>query len=282
MNSSLFIFLQKIVPQQLLSRLIGKLASSDIIWLKNSFIKGFIKQYDVDMSIAERETAEEYFSFNDFFTRTLKDGTRPIDTNTTSIVCPADGCISEMGSIHKQLIMQAKGRSYTTAALLGSAEEAKLFENGLFATVYLSPKDYHRVHIPLAGELLKTRYIPGKLFSVNSTTAQGVDNLFARNERLVCLFATENGPMAVILVGAMIVAGINTVWDKDLRPAPYTVLETLFEEDNPTFEKGDELGQFYLGSTAIVLLPENMGQWHAGLSAGNAVNMGEAIGRLNS
>jgi len=279
MTDSLFILLQKIVPQQLLSRLIGMLASCDIIWLKNALIKAFIKQYDVDRSIAERETPEQYTHFNDFFTRQLKAGTRPIDSQSDTIISPADGCISEIGSIQDKQLLQAKVRHYTTAALLGSAEDAKLFDQGLFATVYLSPKDYHRVHMPLAGELLKTRYIPGQLFSVNNTTAQNVDNLFARNERLVCMFATDAGPMAVILVGAMIVAGINTVWEPALKPAPYTVLETLFEDDNRVFEKGAELGQFYLGSTAIVLLPKNAGQWFAGLSAGNLVQMGHAIGK---
>ncbi len=274
-----FILLQYCIPQHLLSRLIGYLAQSETIWFKNWLINSFINTYNVDMSLAEKPLSTDYIHFNDFFTRPLKENARPICEGTT-IACPADGAISEMGNIDSNTIMQAKGKRYTTAALLGSATAAKAYEDGQFMTVYLSPKDYHRVHIPMAGTLRCTRYIPGQLFSVNQTTADNVDNVFARNERLVCEFDTEHGPMTVVLVGAMIVAGISTVWDKDLKPAPYTVLETLFEENAPHFEKGDEIGRFYLGSTAIVLLPKGMANWSDDLNAQSKVDMGQIIGQL--
>lgn len=278
--STLFILIQFIVPQHLLSRIVGKLASTKIKWLKNRLINAFIKAYGINMNEAEHPFAEEYENFNTFFTRALKPGSREI-CQSPSIACPADGAISEIGGLNRDQILQAKSKFYTASSLLASASDAALFENGLFATIYLSPKDYHRVHMPLSGRLVKTRYVPGALFSVNQTTANHVDNVFARNERLVCLFETEQGPMAVILVGAMIVAGISTVWQKQYVTKPFTVVEELFEgADAPTFQQGDELGRFYLGSTAIVLLPNNSAEWMPELSAETTVSMGQAMGSL--
>ena len=277
MTKLLFILLQHLVPQHFLSRCVGKLAECRVTPLKNGLINQFIKAYKVDMSQAQRQTADEFENFNDFFTRELKEGQRPI-CDDSQIASPADGAISEIGGIHYDQIVQAKHKYYTVSSLLASATDAQLFTGGQFATVYLSPKDYHRVHMPVAGKLLKTRYIPGDLYSVNQTTADNVDNVFARNERLVCLFETEQGPVAVVLVGAMIVAGISTVWQKDYPAKPFTVVEELFGEDGAVLQQGDELGRFYLGSTAIVLMPEGMGSWDENLSNGCSVVMGEAIG----
>src|SRR5690606_24991155 len=214
----LFIVFQYLVPQHLLSRLVGKIAASELPWIKNPFIDWFSRRYQVDMSEAADPEPRNYPSFNAFFTRALKAGARPLDSDPDSIVSPADGAISQLGAIEAGRIFQAKGQTYTTAELLGDTDMAALFDGGVFATVYLSPRDYHRVHMPVSGRLLRTLYVPGDLFSVNQTTAENVPRLFARNERLVCLFDTECGPMAVVLVGAMIVAGIDTVWAGQVAP----------------------------------------------------------------
>jgi len=210
---NLFVTLQKLVPQHLLSRVVGRVAESGR--LKKPFIRWFVKRYSVDMSDAQEQDPLAYENFNAFFTRALKAGARPFAegiNDALPILCPADGAISQLGEINEHGLLQAKGRYYTVADLLASNQDAADFDGGSFATVYLSPKDYHRVHMPVAGKLTKMSYIPGDLYSVNKQTAEGVPNLFARNERLVCLFDTELGPMAVVLVGAMIVAGIETVW----------------------------------------------------------------------
>ena len=210
---SLFVALQKIVPQHLLSRIVGRVAESRRF--KKPFINWFAARYGVDMSEAQEQDPLAYDNFNAFFTRALKLGARPLAEGiggALPILCPADGAISQLGDITEKGLLQAKGRHYTVADLLASENDAAAFDGGCFATVYLSPKDYHRVHMPLAGRLTKMSYVPGDLYSVNQQTAEGVPNLFARNERLVCLFDTELGPMAVVLVGAMIVAGIETVW----------------------------------------------------------------------
>jgi len=279
---SIFIFLQHIVPQHLLSRCTGWLANvRHPIWLKNWVIGLFVKQFDVDMSEAEEPEHEAYPSFNTFFTRPLKEGARPIAG--ADIVCPADGAVSQLGEIREGLLFQAKGRYFSAEELLGGDEErAALFNGGRFATIYLSPRDYHRVHMPLAGRLTATTYIPGKLFSVNGTTAENVDRLFARNERLVCYFDTAAGPMAMILVGAMIVAGIETVWSGQVAPPPkcpvfknYTELPEAIELD-----KGEEMGRFMLGSTVILLFPDNSMAWDAAYGAGSQTRLGKSLGVL--
>ncbi|MFK7976596.1 MAG: archaetidylserine decarboxylase, partial [Halioglobus sp.] len=221
----------------------------------------------------------QYASFNEFFTRPLRDGARPIAD--AEVVCPADGAISQMGTINEGLLLQAKGRYYTVEELLGGdAERAAEFDRGEFATVYLSPKDYHRVHMPLAGRLTGTTYIPGKLFSVNGTTAENVDRLFARNERLVCYFDTDLGPVAVILVGAMIVAGIETVWDGQIAPPlKRPQFKHFLDAPEPVkLEKGEEMGRFKLGSTVILLFPEGSMRWDERYESGVATVMGEAFG----
>ena len=276
---SLFITFQHIVPQHLLSRGVGRLAASENTFVKNTFIKNFAAKYQVNMAEALEENPLAYKSFNDFFTRALKPNARPIAADSKAIISPADGAISQIGAITADKIFQAKGHDYSVTTLLGGDEQrAAAFVGGQFATVYLSPKDYHRVHMPFTGKLTQMIYVPGDLFSVNTTTAENVPNLFARNERVVCLFDTEVGQMAVVLVGAMIVAGIATTWAGNLAPQGKNVVTTNYD-GSLTLKKGDELGRFYLGSTAIVLFGANVMQWRNNLTATTPVRMGEAMGQ---
>ena len=280
---NLFVTFQKLVPQHLLSRVVGRVAES--ARLKKPFIRWFVKRYSVDMSDAQEQDPFAYENFNAFFTRALKAGARPFAegiNDALPILCPADGAISQLGEINEHGLLQAKGRYYTVADLLASNQDAADFDGGSFATVYLSPKDYHRVHMPVAGKLTKMSYIPGDLYSVNKQTAEGVPNLFARNERLVCLFDTELGPMAVVLVGAMIVAGIETVWAGRVCPGRdrHKVQVTQYEATVPAIElaAGAEIGRFYLGSTAIVLFGHAAVELNGKLAADSPVRMGQLLG----
>lgn len=272
---------QYCVPQHLLSRCVGLLAESRWPLIKNTFIDFFLNQYNIDMSIAAEPDPRAYACFNDFFTRALKEGVRPITQE--GIACPADGAISQLGKIEEDRIFQAKGHHYTLTQLLGGDEAvAAPFVNGDFATVYLSPKDYHRVHMPFAGTLKEMIYVPGQLFSVNTVTAGQVPSLFARNERVVCLFETELGPMAVVLVGAMIVASVETVWAGLVTP-PKRQLKRIDYQKQPeamALDRGAEMGRFKLGSTAIVLFGPNKVQWNPSLKAGLTVSMGEQMASL--
>ncbi len=275
-----FVFLQHIVPHHLLSRLTGMLADSEIKAVKDFLIKQFINQFDVDMSEAENPDPTSYKSFNQFFVRPLKEGVRPIDENEDAFCSPADGAVSEFGEIKNDRLIQAKGYSYDLLSLVGDDSAiAEPFSGGNFATIYLSPRDYHRVHMPFEGKLVATRYIPGKLFSVNDVTANSVPYLFARNERLVCLFETDKGPMAMILVGAMIVAGIETVWSGQVTPLSKIATTTRFDQD-VELEKGQEMGRFKLGSTVIILSPKDQFTFDD-LNVGQKLRMGEAIARVN-
>lgn len=277
--ASPFIWLQHALPHHAVSRLAGKFAGSETPWLKDRLIRRFIKAYDVDMGEAARPV-EAYASFNDFFTRELKPGARPLADAAQHVLSPADGAISQIGQISDGRIFQAKGRHFTTAQLLGGDEEAaRRFEGGSFATIYLSPRDYHRVHMPAAGALRTTRYIPGDLFSVNQVTAENVDGLFARNERLACLFEGPQGSFASVMVGAMIVAGIETVWQGRVEAhAPAPVMED-FAAQQHAFAAGDEMGRFFLGSTAVLLFEPGRVEWLDHCKAGDAVRMGQALGR---
>lgn len=274
LKKQIFIQAQRVVPQHQLSRVVGKLAASENPIVKNTVIQAFKAQYGIDMSIAEQSNALKYKSFNEFFTRSLKDGVRAIDSSPNSIVSPADGAISQLGKIEDGDIFQAKGQSFSVEKLIADPQLAEPFKNGQFATVYLSPKDYHRVHMPFAGTLTETLYVPGELFSVNQTTAENIPGLFARNERMVCLFDTELGRMAVVLVGAMIVAGIETVATGKVKPTGRLELN----QHNLFLEKGAELGRFYLGSTAVILFEQDKMQWDAMFKANSVVVMGEALG----
>lgn len=275
---TLFVIFQHLLPQHLLSRLVGYLARSETAWLKNTFINIFMDRFGITLQEAEIQSPEDFKNFNAFFTRALQPDARPIDAAERSIVSPADGAISQCGPLRNDLVLQAKGRHYTLKALLGSEQLAEEFKNGSFATVYLSPKDYHRVHMPATGTLREMIYVPGRLFSVNQATAEGVNNLFARNERAVCVFDSEHGPFVVVLVGAMIVAGIETVFAGQVTPLPRHIQRTVYPQEKITLKKGDELGRFMLGSTAIVVFPEGRAGFIEGLGEGDALKMGEKIG----
>ncbi|MEJ6552881.1 archaetidylserine decarboxylase [Psychrobacter pacificensis] len=272
---NVFTTLQQLVPQQKLSKVAGRLAASRHPYVKRTFIRGFAKAYNISLDEYERQSLNAYESFNDFFTRELKEDARTIDTTANGIVSPADGIISQLGQIKDHKMLQAKGRHYDVGQLLADSEDGRYFADGSFATIYLAPSNYHRVHMPFAGTLTKTRYVPGTLFSVNNTTAANVPDLFARNERLICMFDTKYGKAAVVMVGAMIVAGIETV-----ATGKITRTDDIQEADHDMqFAAGEELGRFYLGSTAIVVLPKAAkADWQETMKANSFVKMGQLLG----
>lgn len=272
---------QYLLPHHLLSQWMSKLTHCENKLWKNLFIRLIIRLYGVNMSEAKDSDIEHYASFNRFFTRELKEGARPIATAADAIACPADGAVSQAGAINDGRIFQAKGHSYTALELLGGdAERALAFENGSFATIYLSPKDYHRLHMPLAGALKEMVHIPGRLFSVNAATVGAVPNLFARNERVACIFDTEAGPMALILVGAIFVSSVETVWHGVVTPPSISEARAWqYRDSAPTLEKGEEMGRFNMGSTIIVLFGKDQVAWNEDFLAGKSVRLGEMIGR---
>lgn len=277
--SSAFIALQHVLPQHALSRFAGSLAASTTPWLRDRLIRRFVAAYGVDLSEAARGIGE-FASFNDFFTRELKPGARPLADAAQFILSPADGAVSQLGPISGGRIIQAKGRDYSVAEILGcGAAEAARFEGGRFMTIYLSPKDYHRVHMPAAGTLAATSYIPGDLYSVNVATAAGVDRLFARNERLSCRFDGPDGHFASVMVGAMIVAGIDTVWPNAFRTHAGAPVHEDFAGKSHGFAAGDEMGRFYLGSTVVLLFEPGRVEWRGDLKPADPLRMGEAIAR---
>ena len=276
---NVFTTLQQLVPQQKLSKVAGRLAASRHPYVKRTFIRSFAKAYNISLDEYERQSLNAYESFNDFFTRELRDDARPIDATENGIVSPADGIISQLGQIEDHKLLQAKGRHYDVGQLLADSEDGSYFADGSFATIYLAPSNYHRVHMPFSGTLTKTRYVPGTLFSVNNTTAANVPDLFARNERLVCMFDTKYGKAAVVMVGAMIVAGIETV-----ATGKITRTDDIQEADHDMqFAAGDELGRFYLGSTAIVVMPKAAkSDWLDSMQADSVVQMGQLLGTANA
>lgn len=281
-TTRLFIGFQYLVPQHLISRAAGWLANTEIDWIKSPFTRWFANHYQVNLEEALEPNLSAYRTFNDFFTRELKPGARPIAEQSDAIVSPADGVISQIGTVHNNSLIQAKGREYSVTELLGGDQiAASQFHGGHYAVIYLSPKDYHRVHMPLSGKLISMTHVPGDLFSVNEATADNVPRLFARNERAVCLFETDAGPMAVILVGAMIVASIELCFHGQVTPAPRSV-QTFRYGNTPEIclQTGEELGRFKLGSTAIVLLPKQTSSWLPQFNSGSPVNMGIQLGQL--
>ena len=273
----LFVALQRVLPKIWLSRTIGRVAESRRPWLKNMLIRAAISHFNINFDEAASTELADYEHFNAFFTRALREGARPIHAAPEAIVSPADGIISQFGEIDDGELIQAKGVHYSAAQLLGCDASAEHYRGGEFATVYLSPRDYHRVHMPCDGKLVRSRYIPGELFSVNEKTATGLANLFVRNERLVCEFDSERGPFALVLVGAMLVAGIETVWGGDEQPGPGAVRERDHSAENHTFARGDEIGRFKFGSTVIALFPDDRLDWLNIIEPGCAVLMGEQI-----
>ena len=280
-RDQLFVALQYMLPQHTLSRLVGRLASCPWAVCKRPLIRWFARHYQVDMTEAARPDLNTYASFNDFFTRALKTGARPIDAVPDHLACPADGVISQFGRIETGRIFQAKGVDYGIGELLANEALAEPFRHGHYATVYLSPKDYHRVHMPLDGALTDMLYAPGRLFSVNLITAERVPGLFARNERVVAVFDTPHGKMALVLVGAMIVAGIETVWAGLVAPQSgraqykrYPAAEAV------ALRKGEEMGRFKLGSTVVMLLANPALQWLDDIGTGASVRMGQSLAVL--
>jgi phosphatidylserine decarboxylase len=256
MSEQIFVAMQYVLPKHLLTVLAGEFA-----WLKGgrlttSVIRWFVERYGVNLSEAKNPDPASYSSFNEFFTRPLADGARPIAN--TAFVCPVDGAISQLGPIKGDQIFQAKGHEYSTTALVGGdAALAEHFQDGSFATIYLSPKDYHRIHMPCDGRLTRMIHVPGELFSVNPATARGVPGLFARNERVVCIFETAHGPLAMVLVGATIVGSMATVWHGVVNPPrPGKVRDWDYSEQQTHIQKGAEMGRFLLGSTVVMLLPK--------------------------
>ena len=275
-----------LLPHQLLSRLVRFATRWQTVWWKQLLISQFIRLFQVDMSEAGRPAAD-YLDFNDFFTRALRPGVRSLPDDERAIACPVDGHVSACGKVHADRILQAKGHDYSLTSLLGGDPvHAARFSGGQFATLYLSPRDYHRIHMPVSGRLIETVYVPGRLFSVAPHTTRAIRGLFTRNERLVCLFETDTGPMAVVLVGAIFVSCMETVWGGIVNPrlGQQRQVATLSGSGGAahSLQRGAELGRFNMGSTVILLFGPGQAQWHAELTAGTGVQMGQAIGILQA
>ena len=277
MFDRLAVLLQYLLPKQALTEFAGKVAGAQGSWIP-ALISWFIGRYKVNMAEAANPDVRSYATFNEFFTRALKLGARPLAD--ADYVCPVDGAISQFGSIEKDQLFQAKGHTYSTTALVGGdAALAALFKNGSFATIYLSPKDYHRIHMPCDGRLTRMIYVPGELFSVNLVTARGVPGLFARNERVVCVFDTAQGEFVLTLVGATIVGSMATVWHGVVNP-PRTgeVREWKYADQQIHLKKGDEMGRFLLGSTVVMLFPKDSLSFNLQWTPALPVRMGEVMG----
>ncbi len=275
----LFVGLQHLLPQLALSRGMHALARLRVAPLKNLFIGAFLRHYPVNMAEAERPDPQAYVSFNDFFTRALKPDARPVDRAADAVACPVDGAVSQAGDIRGDRLLQAKGIDYTAAALLGGDEAlAREFEGGSFATIYLAPFNYHRIHMPLAGTLRRARYVGGDLFSVNAATAAGVPGLFTRNERIACVFDTAAGPMAVVLVGALFVGSMSLSFAGEVTAERTRTLRDLPVTDPiVALDKGAELGRFNMGSTVIVMFARGRVQLAPDLLPGSAVSFGQRL-----
>lgn len=281
-GDQLFAAVQRCLPTRALSALMYKIAEIDHPGFKNRFIKAFMRGYPINLAEAERETVEEYQHFNDFFTRALKHNARPMPKDPEVLASPVDGRISQLGPIRDGRIFQAKGHDYTAAELLADAELAKQFDGGSFATIYLAPHNYHRVHIPYGGRLRSWTYVPGRLFSVNPATARAMPRLFSRNERMVAIFDTAFGPMAVVMVGALFVGGVETVWGGRLTP-PHSRAATPFHHQpvgTVALARGDEVGRFHMGSTVVLLAPRGVLDWDSKLAAGDALRLGQPLARV--
>ncbi|MBQ4839468.1 MULTISPECIES: archaetidylserine decarboxylase [Pseudoalteromonas] len=280
------IAMQYALPKHAVSRLVGKLAAAQAGALTTQLIKLFIKQYKIDMSEALYEDPAHYKTFNEFFTRPLKPGIRPLATEDHIIAHPVDGAISQLGDVVDGQIIQAKGHDYSLQTLLGGNEQdVAPFLGGKFATIYLAPKDYHRIHMPVDGVLKKMIYVPGDLFSVNPLTAQNVPNLFARNERVVAIFDTEIGPLSMVLVGATIVASIETIWAGTVTPpAGKDIFSWDYPSEGPQaikLKKGDEMGRFKLGSTVILSWGADKAEFLADQQPETVTRMGTPFATIN-
>lgn len=279
-----FVALQRLLPQHGISRIVLAATRARAPAFKNALIRLFVRGFKPDMSDAVEREPTAYPSFNDFFTRALRPGTRPVDPDPRAVVSPVDGTVSEAGALSADRLLQAKGHEYTLRALLaGNSAWEMSFAGGSFATIYLAPYNYHRIHMPLPGELRESFYVPGRLFSVNRTTAQLVPGLFSINERVFCGFDSGGLPFGIILVGALNVGSMATVWHGDVTPRWHRVVTPLPVDDvlaPRSLAKGDEMGRFNMGSTVILLFPPGAVDWQPSLVAGRTLRMGERIGTL--
>ena len=270
---------QYVMPKRAMTERAGALASGQRGRLTTAMIRTFVRRYGVDMTEAANPDIASYPTFNDFFTRALKPGARPLAK--ADLICPVDGAISQFGDMDGKQILQAKGQHYLTTALLGGDETlATQFDHGSFATLYLSPRDYHRIHMPCAGRLTQMLHVPGDLFSVNPATARGVPGLFARNERVVCVFRNERGPFVLVLVGATIVGSIATVWHGTVTPPRAREVRSWSYDDRTIeFAQGDEMGRFLLGSTVVLLFPKDHLIFNPDWAPGRAIRLGEMMAK---
>jgi len=268
---------QYILPKHLVTLIAGKLANAKMGGFTTFLINQFIKKFKIDMSEAKYSEASDFDTFNDFFTRELKEGLRPIVEGDNNLATPVDGCVSQQGNITEGRIFQAKGHDFGLRELLGGSDDiAAPFDDGIFSTVYLAPKDYHRIHMPITGKLEKLVFIPGDLFSVNPLTAENVPNLFARNERAVAIFSTSLGPMAMVLVGATIVGSIETVWEGTLKTQKGREIQNWdYQDQEIVLEKGEEMGRFKLGSTIVALFPKDSIEFSEDLAPSSVTRLGE-------
>lgn len=282
MFARLFAWSQFLMPKYWITALIYRITRVRNVAFKDFLIRRFVRLYDVDTAEVRLQVPDDFGTFNEFFIRELEAASRPVDSATEVVVSPADGTVSQAGRLREHSILQAKGIEYTLEDLLAiDIDNATAFADGCFATIYLAPYNYHRVHAPIAGELVSANYVPGDLFSVNAATVRHIPGVFRRNERLVLHFRTAVGPVAVIMVGAMNVGSISTPWTGEIRPRYKGVVES-FSPGNEAVavSRGELLGWFNMGSTVIVLLPDAVGEWHESLVAGSTVRMGQAIGKL--
>lgn len=279
MSDRLAVLPQYLMPKRALTTLAGKFASAQLGGLTTAVIRRFVARYNVNMAEAANPDITSYASFNDFFTRALTPGARPLAS--ADLVCPVDGTISQFGPVEKDQIFQAKGHHYSTTALVGGdATLAARFDHGHFATLYLSPRDYHRIHMPCAGRLTRMVHVPGDLFSVNPTTARGVPGLFARNERVVCVFESGHGPFVLVLVGATIVGSMATVWHGQVNPPRTGQLRQWdYAPGAVNLQQGEEMGRFLLGSTVVLLFPKGPLQFNPDWAAARPIQLGEAMAR---
>jgi phosphatidylserine decarboxylase len=279
LGDRLFIGMQYLLPQHALSRLVGWIAESQVGFVRTALIRAFLSRYAVDLAEAAQPAADRYASFNDFFTRRLRAGARSFDADPGAALCPADGLVSQAGPIAGDTLLQAKGIDFSAASLLGGdAALAAEFQGGEFATVYLAPHNYHRVHMPMAGTLRIARFIPGDLFSVNAVTADSVPGLFARNERIACVFDTAAGPLAVVLVGALFVGSMSLAWSGRVRGSASRGIRDLPVRDPIIgLDRGAELGWFNMGSTVVVLLPPRGPKLLETIACGRAVRVGQPM-----
>jgi len=281
MTDKLFVGLQYILPARLIGALVHRLARSRRVWLKNALIRSFSRLFAIDETEMTAARATDYPDFNTFFTRELKPGVRPIDTDPHVVCSPADGTVQQAGTIAHGRLLQAKDMSFTAARLLDATPaQIEPFDGGAFLTIYLAPHNYHRVHAPLDGKLRRSHFIPGTRFSVNRVTANAIPGLFARNERVACLFEGDHGPYWLVFVGAMNVASISTAWDGEIVGGGHPVRKTFDAGSAPSYRKGDYLGHFNLGSTVILLFPRDVVRWNPSLQPLDALTVGCGIGTL--